>query len=139
MPKSAKIFIISLIVILSVNACANKKEDISITTLTVSSLMNEYKSNEVLADQQYKGKCVTVIGVIQSINSEFLGGPKISLIQKDDGSLQLNSVDCEFNREDKASLLSIKVGDHVKIKGIVKGQFLGSISMDNCQFDLSPQ
>jgi len=50
-----------------------------------------------------------------------------------------NTVDCEFNKEDKDSLLSVKVGDHVKIKGIVKGKFLGSISMDNCQFDLSPQ
>jgi len=79
MLKSAKIFFVSLILILSVNACSNKKEDISITTLTVSALMNEYKSNEVLADQQYKGKCVTVIGVIQSINSEFLEDQQLIL------------------------------------------------------------
>ena len=42
-------------------------------------------------------------------------------------------------QDEKGNKPVVKVGDHVKIKGIVKGKFLGSISMDNCQFDLSPQ
>jgi len=84
----------------------------------------------------YKGKAVTIIGVVQSIHSEFLGGPTINLVDNDNGSLHINTIDCEFNKENKEILLFIKVGEHVKVKGIVKDQILGSIAMDNCTLEI---
>jgi len=132
-----KTFIKATVVVLflafAISACSKDHTELeSMYTLTPTEILGEYKNNEVAADDKYKGKVITISGKVQSIRSGFLGGPKVSLVDEGSGFLGLNSVDCEFKEEDSKTLLSLKVGDVVSIKGLVKGQILGSIMMDGC-------
>ncbi|MHB1117775.1 OB-fold protein [Sideroxydans sp.] len=90
--------------------------DTSKYTLSADQLYSEYESNEVSADNRYKGKQVIISGTIQQIANDYFGHPYVLL-----GSGVMDGVQCSFPDSRKSSLIHLSKGQKVTIKGTVQG------------------
>lgn len=102
------------------------------STISASELNEVYKSNEVKADQKYKGEKFYVVGKVDEI-SKMMGTIRVKL--KVGGKYGMNSVDCKVNDEDVAASLS--KGQKVTFLGKCGGKTgtskMGSIEMEDCK------
>lgn len=101
------------------------KVDIEITAVD---LYEAYDSNEVSADEAYKGKKLLITGVIDNIGKDIMDDPYVSL--KVD---YFQSVNCYFSKKDNKILSQLSKGQKVKIIGKCRGFSLSSVMIDNCE------
>jgi tRNA_anti-like len=94
-------------------------------TTRASALYEASEINGVAADSRFKGREITIWGVISSVDADIWGTPYITL---DDHSVQ-----CLFPKEDAAMLATFRRGQSVTITGTVSSQFLMSVIVRNCR------
>ena len=91
----------------------------AVLNVRANDLVKAYESNEVAADEKYKGKLVKVSGRIESIGKDLLDNPYVVL----GGEGMLDGVQCTF--PDKASsrgeLAKLNKGESVNITGVCEG------------------
>jgi hypothetical protein len=87
-------------------------------TLSADGLYAEYKSNEVAADQKYRGKIVVVSGVIRDIGKDIMDNAYIVI----GGSGFLDGVQCTFTKVEESSVARLSKGQRVTVKGEVGGK-----------------
>ena len=97
--------------------------------LSANQLAQEYENNEVAADNKYKGKIVLVSGKIRDITKTF--GKPIITIGGTEFLGGLDGVRCFFTENDEPSIARLYKGQHVKIKGKVRGKTL-NVRIENC-------
>lgn len=90
-------------------------------TLTVSELVNEYLTDIDKADKKYldengNSKVLEVFGTISSISKDF-NNQKVILLKE---STDKAGVSATFTAETNISLVDLKVGDKVTIKGVIR-------------------
>jgi uncharacterized protein (DUF1330 family) len=90
-------------------------------------LYNEYESNEIAADEKYKGKLISVGGLIDDIGKDIRDQMYITL--KTDSSI--NSVQCFFKEENKAVLANLQKDSRVRVIGRCDGKF-GNVIFKDC-------
>ena len=108
---------------------AKDKEDLANApkfTLTATALYKAYETNEVAADNKYKGEIVLVSGTIKNIGKDILDKPYITL----DGSGFLG-VQCFFEKGKESVLASLSKGQRIKVKGVVSGKFI-NVQIKDC-------
>ena len=93
--------------------------------VTSKTLYKEYNSNEIAADDKYKGKIIQVRGTIRDIGKDIMDDAYISLIGDD----FFGDVQCFF--PDKSYLLNLKKGQRVNVIGYCDGLFM-NIILQNC-------
>jgi hypothetical protein len=88
------------------------------------SLVQEYASNEVSADQKYKGKTLTVTGVTERIAKDMMGYSYVEL-----KGHEFRGVQCYF--EDDAVLAKLGVGQQIKVTGTCEGLMM-NVQLKEC-------
>lgn len=90
-------------------------------------LFSEYKSNEVRADEKYKGRILIVSGYIDSIGKDILDDMYITLKTEE----VIFSTQCFFDKRHASALAKLNKGDFVKVRGLCKGK-LGNVLVKDC-------
>ncbi len=80
--------------------------------VTASQLAQAYDRNTVAADQQFKGKRFQVTGVVDSINTNFLGRPYLTLR---DGVNQFMEPQFELDRSYESYAAKLQAGMRVSL------------------------
>lgn len=102
--------------------------------VSATSLYKEFNSNEVAADEKYKGQTILVAGKVQSVEKAPLQGTIIYLTYNDYGGL---GVHCLLSRSAARSdeLKTVSAGDYVKVRGKCDGKsFVGVVMLTSCEF-----
>ena len=96
--------------------------------ITASDLAQEYKANEVSADEKFKNKKVAVSGTVEQIGKDILDNPYISF----SGEF-LQSVTCYFSKDDIKTISQISKGDKITIIGECTGLTLTNVVIQDCK------
>ena len=96
------------------------------TSIAAAALYSQYMQNEHVADLKYLDKVIEVTGILS--DTENNNGTKIWTLspQKNGGGIS-----CQMFPVDENSLLDIKIGDSVTIKGKCTG-FLADVNIVDC-------
>ena len=96
-------------------------------SISATKLFEEYHANEVLADQNYKGKMLAVRGVVLSIEKDFADDPYVKLrVDESD----FNSIDGHFSKDENSKLATLKIGDEVTLTCLGAGMLVQSPQLD---------
>ncbi len=102
---------------------SEKEEAISISA---AELFKNYKEDIDKADSEYKGKFLTVEGVVNDINKDIDGKPYLTLKTDD----RFGEVQCFFDKS--ATIESLKKGQTVKVNGKVLGMMF-TVILKECK------
>jgi hypothetical protein len=95
-----------------------------IQPIPATTLIFEYETNEIAADQDYKDRRVYITGIVSTIAKDILGDPYVTL-----GS-GFPSVQCMFPRSHESLLASLKPGDTLSITCTGSGKTINVIMRD---------
>ena len=104
----------------------------STPAITVQShiLYDEYRQNEIAADEQYREKVLEVEGVIESIEENFTGSIYVTLLVG--GRFELGKVQCFFADRHMTQVAQLTKCQYVTIRGRCKGRAL-NVLLRNCE------
>lgn len=91
-----------------INNVTHAKE---VFTTSAVSLYQAYNRNEVLADENMKGKLIRVTGVVASIDKDFANDIVINLFTGDD----YTTAGMGMNDSEKSKVMKLRKGQHVTI------------------------
>ncbi len=94
--------------------------------ITAQELADDFDSNQVAAENKWKGKLVEFKAEVSNITDSGLSFTKLGSKQ-----FSLTQVSCRIS--DKNQLLSLKNGQFVTARGIIGGQTIGVIDMSQCE------
>ena len=97
----------------------------------LSTLLKEYKDNEVRADGQYKGKYVEVSGKVNDVKKDLVDHMYITIGTGQ--SFQIPQVQCYFDDKQKARATTLSKGNPVSIRGRVEG-LIFNVQLKDCEF-----
>jgi hypothetical protein len=98
----------------------------------IDTLLDDYKDNEIAADAKYKGKRVTVVGVVKEIKKDFLDSPYV-LVGRNHGSLfEVPQAQCAFDDAATATLAKLKKGTVVGLVCDCDG-LLMNVQLTDCK------
>lgn len=102
----------------------------------VVDLIQEYKDNEVAADEKYKGKTVKISGYVKDIGKDILDNAYITI--NDGTEITWDYAQCYFkNKDEVAKVANLKKGDSVTLIGTV-GSYNLSLAVKKCVFVEAP-
>jgi L-lactate utilization protein LutC len=105
-------------------AAIDKKDAVSALGLVAL-----YESNEVNADTLAKGHLIVVEGTIDRIAKDIFNHPYVTVGRSKHG---ITSIQCAFSKEDEPQLAALIPGQHIYLKGTVKGKMM-NVLMDGCK------
>jgi hypothetical protein len=92
-------------------------------------LVNAYSSNQVSADNTYKGNLIEVNGIIDTIGKDILNNPYVAL----QGSFQGgNDVQCGFDQSQENDLATLQAGERATLEGTGNGYSIGDPELVHC-------
>ncbi len=97
--------------------------------VSAAQLIADYGSNQVAADNKYKGPVLQVNGLLDSVNKDILGNPYIVIKASLDS---FNSVQCAFAQGQESQLSALQHGDQIVVQGEINNYILGSPMLSNC-------
>lgn len=100
--------------------------------VTVGDLLNEYQKDYAAADKKYKGKTITVSGVVEVAQNDKRGNPMVGFMKPGSTRPADGMVICSFDKSQEASVSAIKKGDTVRLSGRVFGSLIGNVMLDKC-------
>lgn len=95
--------------------------------VTATDLFNAYTSNEIAADQRYKGKVATIEGRVDSIGKDIMDTPYLTLATGD----SFMTVQAMFSKRDEGELARVTKGRQVTVKCRISGKF-GNVLARDC-------
>lgn len=95
------------------------------TPIQAQELADDFDSNQVAAENKWKGKLVQFRAEITNITDTGLSFSKVASKQ-----FSMAQISCRVT--DKQQLLSLKNGQTVTVKGVVGGQTIGVIDVSDC-------
>lgn len=99
--------------------------------VSASELFQDYKSNEVAADEKYKGKTLEVTGTVHSIGKDILNTIYVTL--EGGGRFEIMSVQCYFSDKYKSEAARLSKGQMITVRGRCEGKF-GNVQIKKCEF-----
>lgn len=93
----------------------------------MSVLLSDYSSNEVAADQRYKGRLIRVNGVVSDIKKDLMDKPFV-LLNAGDG---FRTVQCAFATSAVADAAKLRSGEPVTLQGVVQGLMV-NVQVTDC-------
>ncbi len=94
--------------------------------VTAAEIADDFDGNQVAAESKWNGKYVQFTAVVSNITDSGLSFTDIGSKQ-----FSLTQISCRIS--DKQSLLSLKNGESVTVKGTIGKQTIGVIDMTNCE------
>lgn len=99
--------------------------------ITAEALLKEYRTNQVAADNKYKGKVIQITGRIDEIGKSLLTNEPQVVFPDKSG---VDSISCSFDKSQSNKLLHLKSGDIITVKGLVRRYGLGVLLLKNCVY-----
>lgn len=106
----------------------NKRTNVN--RVGISQILNEYKSNEVAADEKYKDRKVQVTGIINSIGKDLLGTMYVTLGTGQ--QFELYFFQAMFDDEYKSQIVSLRKGDKITVVCRVTGLIINVLA-EECE------
>lgn len=134
------IFVIILCVVLassggdgsgSSSSTPSSTQAITYIEISAEDLFDAFKTNEISAEQQYKGKHVKVTGMISNINSASTLTKANILLTVDESFW--GCVQCNFNQSDIQAIANLQVGQSVTITGVCDDMATLNLIINNCK------
>lgn len=94
--------------------------------VAASQIADDFDGNQVAAESKWNGKYVQFTATVSNITGSGLSFTDIGSKQ-----FSLTQISCKVN--DKQSLLSLKNGESVTVKGTIGKQTIGVIDMTDCE------
>lgn len=94
--------------------------------VTASQIADDFDGNQVAAESKWNGKYVQFTATVSNITDSGLSFTNI-------GSKQFSLTQISCSISDKQSLLSLKNGESVTVKGTIRKQTIGVIDMTDCE------
>lgn len=94
-----------------------KETEEDLETIEASKLIEDYKSNEIKADNLYKDKRFKIKGIVRNI-SEVLGNLTVLLSDED---FAITEVSLKFKEKDKNVIAELNKGQTITVVGTVEG------------------
>jgi len=98
--------------------------------VTVATLLEDYKGNEITGDEKYAGKQLELSGKVARVVKGT--GSTIGVFLKGDGEDDFEEIFCEFDKTAQNALKSFTVGKSVKVQGTCEGRKNGVVTLTNC-------
>lgn len=98
--------------------------------ISLKELLSEYASNEVRADDAYKGHVVEFSGIAGGLQRGTLGG--INLTIGTGKTFERPEVTCFFDQRQTEKVKAINKGERVRVKGKVSGLMV-NVVVDHCE------
>jgi hypothetical protein len=98
--------------------------------VTAEALFKSYQSNEVAADNSFKGRIIDVTGKVDHIAKGLISGGRV-LLDSGTGSVMFY-VQCEFEDDQVQSLASLQNGQTATFRCKGNGK-IGSVMMEDCR------
>ncbi len=96
-------------------------------TVSAIELVNEYETNEEVANARYLGKTVDVTGIIAEINNQ-----KDTLVNVMLGDAAgLHKISCLLSSTHAATIQSFEINDSITLRGICTG-YLMDVELNRC-------
>ena len=99
--------------------------------VSASQLFQDYKGNEVAADEKYKDKTLEIAGTVDSIGKDILDEIYVTL--KGGGQFEFLSVQCFFEDKYKSEAARLSKGQGITVRGRCEGKF-GNVLVKKCKF-----
>ena len=98
-------------------------------TITAKALLNEYKNNELRAEQNYKGKRAQITGVVDAIDNTF---DILTVNINGGGDWEWNDIHAYFSDKDKAEVANLNKGQRITVVCTIDdGGDLGGVACRN--------
>lgn len=98
--------------------------------MMVSSLLSEYRDNELRADSKYKGRLVEVTGYVGDVKKDILDTPYVTL--GTGAELEIPKVQCFLTSEHSRKATRLSKGMLATLRGRVDG-LLGNVLVRDCE------
>lgn len=108
-------------------ATTEQKAEEHVITVSAKEYYKKYQENEVAADNLYKGKKISIVGNVESINKDFADDAYISLAG--DGEISMG-VQCHLTDAKKAA--TVKKESEITIVGTGDGMTMGIPQVKDC-------
>ena len=103
------------------------KEEV-VNTVNAFILYREYQNNEVRADELYRGKKIKVVGIVDKIETTFLGKITISLMTSD----YRGSIMAYVQESEKEKVMRLNSGNGITLECVCSGKMMGYVVLDKC-------
>jgi hypothetical protein len=100
--------------------------------LSAVDLCSNYEANEISADDRYKGKVLAVTGKVESIGKDILDDMFVVLAGSNE-EYSMVGVQCSFSNSQKSTLISLRKGETVTVKGRCDGKMM-YVQLKGCVF-----
>jgi hypothetical protein len=97
--------------------------------ITAIALYNEFETNTVAAQQKYANKLLKVSGTIDTIGTDIIGAPYVTLRSNNEF---ISALQCAFDRSDADTLVNLKKDQRVVLSGMSPSKTI-NILMQHCQ------
>jgi hypothetical protein len=104
---------------------------VSAIPVTAVELHKAYKTNEVAADEKFKGKAVRVTGKLIGISKDFSDAIYLT-IHPGTAMGELEALHAYFDDNQKAAIAALKPGQVIIFDGRVDGFMMGSVMLKEC-------
>ena len=109
------------------SVAGEEKPKVEAMKINARELVDEFDANQVAAESKWKNKAVEFSAEVSNITDSGLQFAKIGATKE----FSLTSISCRIS--DKQQLLSLKNGQTVTVQGVVGGQSLGIIEVNDCK------
>jgi len=96
--------------------------------ISAKELYRAYDSNQVLADENYKGKKLGITGVVSDIGKDILENPYVTL-----SADYLDNVNCYFDDDNIKIISKLRKGQKITIIGNCSGRTLTDVVIQDCK------
>jgi hypothetical protein len=100
----------------------------SVTTVSLSDLLSDYKGNEVRADGKYKGKTIQVTGIVDDVKKDITGDPYVTV--GSGAAFEIPQVQCTAGSNQTAAFANLNKGQKVTVQGEVDGLMMNVLLSD---------
>lgn len=103
--------------------------------VTAHEMVTDYNSNEIRADQKYKGKLVGIAGRVEDVKKDAFGNAYVTITSHKDQMerMLLPTVHCRLTKESEARASELTPGQLAAFGGTVEGMVLNIITVEDCR------
>jgi hypothetical protein len=109
---------------------AHIQRQTTVRGVSANALYRAYDSNELAADEQYRGKRLNITGTVYQMGRDISGSPFVVI----GGSGMLDGVQCIFPDAASRQIALLKKGDKVVVIGKIAGKVATSVVVTDCAF-----
>lgn len=114
----------------SPSAAANVTEEA--VPLSAMAILDDFDRDPSAADRKYKGRTLTISGVVAATGKSKAGVPFVSFQRPGAISPAGTMVVCNLTPDHEAAVRTLEKGREVKLSGRVQGTLTGNVLLENC-------